>query len=359
MSNAAQRRQAKSLKNPTPVELPSGRWRCQVTVNGKRVSIVEDDPKTAHAKAVAIKAEIIKAQRQPESMTVGEAVDRYLDSRDGVLSPSTLRSYRSIRKNALGPLEKMALSCLTQEAVQREINELSKSVTPKTVRNVHGLLSAMLAVYAPDLRLRTNLPAKMRHEIQIPTEEHLRKMMESTIGTPLEVPFVLAVWLGLRQSEIVGLQWDDIQNGVLHVHSAVVYGEDGPIRKGPKSYSGDRKLRIPEYVQRVLDRTPHNSESIVSISGKAIYCRFRRMCTKLGLPPYRFHDLRHVNASVLMAAGAPNKYVQERMGHSTDHMLKTVYQHVMDRTRNEVDQRTDELFSAILHTNCTQDSKKR
>ena len=91
MATASQRRQAKTLKNPTPVELPSGRWRCQVTVNGHRVSIVEDDPKAAHAKAVALKAEIIKAARKPETMTVGEAIDRYLDSRDGILSPATMR----------------------------------------------------------------------------------------------------------------------------------------------------------------------------------------------------------------------------------------------------------------------------
>lgn len=83
------RRIAKTLKNPTPVELPSGKFRCQVTVDGHRESVVDEDPRVAHAQALAIKARLLEAVKKPKDMTVGEAIDRYIESKDSVLSPST------------------------------------------------------------------------------------------------------------------------------------------------------------------------------------------------------------------------------------------------------------------------------
>lgn len=355
-ANSQYRRQAKALKNPTPVELPSGRWRCQVTVNGHRVSIVEDDPKTAHAKAVALRAEIIKAQRQPETLTVGEAIDRYIASKDGVLSPSTIRGYKGIRKNNLKTIMDVKLGALTPEAVQLAVNEDAKELSPKSVRNAHGLLSASLAVYLKDFRLDTTLPQKVRHEIGIPTEDEVAKIMEAAHGTEMELPLLLAVWLGLRQSEIRGITWDAINGNILHVRQAMVDGIDGPAVKATKTYSGDRKLRLPPYILEVIGRQERTGDYVVRLTGQAIYKRFSRLCESLGLPHYRFHDLRHLNASIMLAAGVPNKYAQDRMGHATDNMLKTVYQHILVSTRKEVDDIVDQKFSAILHTDCTQEN---
>lgn len=94
-------------KLPTPQKLPSGMWRCQIMVDGKRVSVVDENPGVAQAKAVALKNGLIEEKKFGPNMTVGEAIDRYIESKDAVLSPSTLRSYRSIRKNSLGTLEEM------------------------------------------------------------------------------------------------------------------------------------------------------------------------------------------------------------------------------------------------------------
>ena len=148
---------AKKLTNPTPVQLPSGSWRCQVMVNGKRISVVDDDPAVAHAKALALKAGLIQKEKPVTSMTVGDAVDRYIESKDSVLSPSTVAGYKRVRKNNMEDIADTRLPLLTQEAVQRWVNGLSKKKSPKSVRNAHGLLSAALAVYLPDMALRTTM----------------------------------------------------------------------------------------------------------------------------------------------------------------------------------------------------------
>lgn len=125
-------------KLPTPQKLPSRMYRCQVMVSGKRVSVIDENPAIAQAKAVAMRAGLIEEKKDPSGMTVGEAIDRYIESKDAVLSPSTIRGYHSIRENSLGNLEPMQIDSLTQEAVQRHVNALAKEKTPSTAEMSTG-----------------------------------------------------------------------------------------------------------------------------------------------------------------------------------------------------------------------------
>ena len=226
----------KKLTNPTPVRLPSGSWRCQVMVQGRRISVVDDDPEVAHTKALAIKNGILQEHKSPASMTVGEMIDRYIESKDSVLSPATIAGYKRIRKNALQDLMPVVLAALTQERVQRSVNAMAREKSPKSVRNAHGLLSAALEMYYPQFALRTTLPQKQPHEINIPDVGEIKSILAAAQGTKMELPILLAVWLGLRASEIRGLTWRDIDGDVLHVRQAIVEGEDGPVLKKQKPF---------------------------------------------------------------------------------------------------------------------------
>lgn len=345
-------------KLPKPQRLPSGVWRCQVMVGGKRVSVTDENPGVAQAKAVALKNGLIEEKKNPKAITVNEAVERYIESKDSVLSPSTLRSYKSIQKNSLGKLKDVKIGDVTQEAVQRHINSLSKGTSPKYVRNVHGLLSTAMAAYRPDFQLHTTLPQKEKKEIQIPTMDEIQFLADKSKGTPFELPFLLATWVGLRTSEIRGLTWDCIDGDVLHVRQAIVEGEDGPVLKTTKSYSGNRKIKISPYIVDLINKQPHIDDYIIHYSRNALYNRLRRMCEKYCLPHYRFHDLRHVQASVMLALGVPDKYAMERMGHASTNMLKTVYQHTMKSKSEEVADQVDSFFSDKLHTVLHTEDKK-
>lgn len=245
----------------------------------------------------------------------------------------------------------ISLSSLTQERIQKEINSMAKELSPKTISNAHGLLSAMLAEYLPEMVLRTTLPQKRRYEAKIPSAEDIEKIMRTAKGTVTELPILLAIWLGLRESEIRGITWSSIQGNTLHIRQAVVDAEEGPVLKGTKTYSGNRKIRLPEYIKQLIDAQPRTSDYVVTLSGQAMYKRFSRLCEKAGVQHYRFHDLRHVNASVMLALGVPDKYAMERMGHASNNMLKTVYQHTMKDKQDEVADLLDQYFAAKLHTN--------
>lgn len=336
------------MKLPKAKKLPSGRWNIQVMVDGKRVSFTAMTEREATAKAAAYKAGLAQKKNSPTVMTVGEAIDRYIESKDGVLSPSTVAGYKRIRKNNLQELMPIKLPALTQEIVQKAVNKMAREKSPKSVANAHGLLSAALEMFYPDFRLRTTLPQKKKHEAQIPEAEEIGKILQEARGKKVELPILLAVWLGLRASEIRGITWDEIDGDKLHIKQAIVQGENGPAVKGTKTYSGDRVLRIPPYIRGLIAHQPKTDDYLVHMSGQAIYKAFVTVCQKAGVRHYRFHDLRHANASVMLALGIPDKYAQERMGHATNNMLKTVYQHTMKSKRDEVDDSIDNYFSQIL-----------
>lgn len=337
-------------KLPTPQRLPSGMWRCQIMVDGQRISVVDEAPAVAQAKAVAMRAGLIDKKKTGPSMTVGQAIDRYIESKDAVLSPSTVAGYKRVRKNALQDIMPIKLSDLTQEAIQKAVNKMARIKSPKSVRNAHGLLSAVIAEYRPDMILRTTLPQKQKYDVSIPTNEDIERIMAAAKGTEMELPVLLAIWLGLRASEIRGLTWDCISGDTIHIRQAIVEGESGPVIKGTKTYSGNRKIRIPQYIAGLISGQPRIDDYIVHMSGQAMYKRFSRLCEKAGLSHYRFHDMRHANASIMLALGVPDKYAMERMGHATNNMLKTVYQHTMRSKQDEVADVVDGYFTEKMHT---------
>lgn len=337
------------MKIPKAVKLPSGSWYVNVMVGGKRLSITAPTKREAENEAAAIKSGA-KAARFNQSLSVTQALDRYIDSKSAVLSPATIAGYRRIQKNLLKPIAGYPLSNLTQEQVQRWVNQLAKQgKKPKTVSNAHGLLSAVIGAYRPEMVLRTTLPQKVKTEIAIPTEAELSAIFDAAKGTKYELPIMLAVWLGLRASEIRGLQWEDINGEYISVKRAIVQGEAGPVEKGTKTFSGTRTLHLPPYLAALIQAQDHSKEHIVNLSGHAMYNGFERICEKAGVPHFRFHDLRHMNASVMLAVGIPNKYAQERMGHATDNMLKTVYQHTIQEEQKKYSEEIDQRFEALLH----------
>ena len=163
-----------------------------------------------------------------------------------------------------------------------------------------------------------------------------------------ELPITMAMWLGMRMSEIIGLKWEDVDldNRIVHIRRALV--DEG--EKNTKTYNSQRDLRIPEHIVSLLGEPGKPEEYIVKMTRRRILTLFHRVCENAGVQPYRFHDLRHINASVMLMLGIPDKYSMQRMGHATNNMLKTVYQHTMDRKMVESTNALDQYFYSKLPT---------
>lgn len=145
-------------------KLPSGNWRVNLYIgksaDGKRQykSFTSDTKK--EAEYLAAQYNQLKIDDSSLNITLKKATQNYINSKENVISPSTLRSYKSILDNNVQELMAMKLKDITQRQVQTAFNEFALNHSPKTCRNVHNLISAVLKLYKPELTLRTTLPQK-------------------------------------------------------------------------------------------------------------------------------------------------------------------------------------------------------
>jgi integrase len=338
------------------MKLKSGNWRVQVFIGRdeggkiKRKSFTARTKKEAEFAAAAFAAGH-RAMTDPTEMTVGEAVTQYVDNQVNILSPSTVRGYRTIRRNAFSELMPVKLSRLRQAAVTRAVNVYALTHSPKTVRNAYGLLQSALKVYAPDLRLNTPLPQMVKKEISVPEQGQISALMAHVRGDRMEIPIVLAACLGLRRSEICALTGEDIDTTArtIRISKALVPNDKNEyVLKAPKSYAGTRTLSdVAPSILLILKPFEGSSDRVFPYSPQVITDTFRHIAKALGLN-CTFHGLRHYNASIMLAMGVPDKYAMERLGQSTPGMLKRVYQHTMRDKHDEVSKQMKAAAEAIL-----------
>lgn len=355
------------MKIPEPEKLPSGSWRIRIQVNGQKYSITDKDKKIVKQRAKEIYAGSQTDKYVP--MTVKQAMDAYIKSKSAVLSPATILGYEKIRRNYLQSIMDKNINKLTQEDVQLSVNQdAARGIGPKTIRNAHGFLSIVLKMYRPRMTLSTTFPQKIPYHVNIHEEDEIRKVWLAAKGTEYELPILLACWLGLRMSEIRGLKFSDINDGRIHVQRAIVRGvpkDSNSSRKTEsrekltKSFSGDRWIILPEEISMLIEKQPRRSEFICPYSESAIYKNYKKACAKAGVEPTRFHDLRHFEASEAHSIGVPDEYQVQRLGHKTDHMLKTTYRHVMKAKEDPFAEAINAQMSTIFTEVATKVATKK
>ena len=146
------------------------------------------------------------------------------------------------------------------------------------------------------------------------------------------------------------LQFGDIKDGVLTIQrSKLNLGDKDVVRNLNKTYNSTRRLVVPSYIQLMIDAVPHESEDefIVKLSYQTIKYRLRKLAEDKGFH-LTFHELRHLNASIMLMLGVPDKYAMERGGWSTNATLKAVYQHTFSDERKNVDDKINGFFEDIL-----------
>jgi integrase len=354
----------RNTKLPAIKQLPSGAYHASVyshtDADGKRhyESFTGFDYNQVLLEVAQFKAD--KKQDKLEQaiagtkLTVADAMDQYIDSKSAILSPSTIASYKAIRRNNLLDLQPLLVTKVTQELVQISINKEAMSKTPKTVRNIHGFLAAVLQVYRPDLILRTTLPQKVKAEIAIPTEEEIRLLLNTAKGTEMEIPLILAACCGMRRSEIAALTWKDVDFGKnnIKIKKALVMDDDNElVEKTTKTTAGTRTIRMFPVVSETLInyKEAHPDDGgYISIRPDIISHRFEKLVKRTGIQHYRFHDLRHYTVSVMLSLNIPKNYIADFVGHETENMIDKVYGHIMQSRKTSVEDQMQEYFAKFL-----------
>jgi integrase len=330
--------------------LPSGNWRARAIYyddKGKRCfkSFTSKSENQANYEAEQWEKQA-ERNKQPENITIGKAIDNYIKNREPILSPSTITGYRRIRKNYFSGLMNITLLRFTNEKLQEAINK-DKTHSAKSINNAFCLLSAAFNEYYPDFRFNIKLPKKKKVLFQIPTIDETGVILNSIENTDIEIPILLSIYLGLRMSEIRGLKYSDINNDKITIHNTIVDTDNGATEKDEtKNNSSTRIVTLPKILINVLGNN-RNDEHIVKLTGSEIYKRYQKMLKNNNLPHFRFHDLRHVNASIMLRLNIPTKYQMQRGGWSTESTLRTTYQHTMADYETVIDNQIYEYIDKL------------
>ena len=341
----------------TATKLNSGKWRCKAYYTdqaGKYTSksFTADSKKEAEylARLFLIEQE---HKSKPENITLGELADRFIESRSNLLSPSTIVGYKKIRRTAMQDIIDYRIGFLTKHLYQKSVNNYSLNRSYKTVLSAHVFYHTVLKENGIAIADDIMLPQREKKEMAIPTIEEIQSFMINIRETRIYLLCLFAIVLGLRKSEIIAIQWKDIDfnHKTVSINKARVKNEKREyVLKSTKTFNGTRTLHLPEILEEALGEPGNPDDFIIHESPDALESYYKRLCKKIDFQ-YNFHSLRHCYASIMLQSGIPNRYARERMGHATENMLQQVYQHTFRNKHEEYDMILDAFFTSMLSHN--------
>ncbi len=263
------------------------------------------------------------------------------------VSPTTYLSYSNYIRHTVcpyfGPMN-LAITDVTPTHISEFYERLSeRSLSNNTIRRIHANLHKAMAGAVADGLIPFNpsdgvaLPKAEKYEASFYTADECRLLFEAISGSVIEIPVLLAIFLGLRRSEILGLKWDavDFENHTIRICRAVTQLNNKVIESDKlKRKSSHRTFPIPEELEKILLGLPKDNSYIclaengIPLTPNALTSRFSYLLKKNNLRHIRFHDLRHTCAALLISSRVPMYEVSKWMGHSTIAITYDLYGHI-------------------------------
>ena len=373
---------------------PDGRWEARFTVGrdpgtGKQIqrSVYGSTQKEVRQKLAQAVAEVDNGTYQaPSKMTVGQWLDIWQKDYLGGVKPFTAQGYeKNVRvyiKPALGAIK---LDALNAHTVQKFINDMGKPhedkppLSPKTVRNAHGVLHKALQQAVKVGYIRFNpadaceLPRLERKEINPLDSDAMAAFMRAIGGHRFEAIYLTMLFTGMRRGEAFGLLWDcvDLDKGTIRIDRQLqnIPGRPGEFRLiSTKNGKGRTITAAPFGVEllkkhrarQLRDRLKSGplwqdhgyvfcNEVGEHLSPSTVYHNYKEIVASIGLPDLRLHDLRHSYAVASLRAGDDVKTVQSNMGHHTAAFTLDVYGHVTEEMKRASADRMEAYIKGIAN----------
>ncbi|WP_305455495.1 site-specific integrase [Bacillus mycoides] len=351
-------------------------------MTGKRKQIRRRGFKTkqeANEEMIKLKAEILTNEYlEPTYMTYEKFMEEYFQERKNKLQKSTYTSHFALYQKTIKPkLGHFKLQEVTARHLQRFVNDLvdESHYAEDTIVLIFRIISASfkkaflvrLVKFNPTIGV--TLPKVTRKEMRVWTLEQVTKFIDEgrrvKYPTRYYIGYLMAVLTGMRQGELLGLRWKDvdIENGIVYIRQTLTVGRE--LKVGAKNEASVRSLHIPTVLIEELESHKKliRQEKLIygedytdldlvlpTIHGRPLEPRsFRRafysLTKHLELPQIRIHDLRHTHATVLIQQNINVKLISERLGHTDIGTTLNTYSHVLPSMQKSVAERLNELFS--------------
>ena len=323
----------------------------------------------------------------PCKMTVGEWMDVWSKQYLGGVKESTVAAYNATIRTHIKPgIGAVRIDALDTNLVQNFYNRLREptkdrdAVSPKTVKNVHGILHKALQQAVANGYIRFNptnacvLPRIEKKELQPLDEAETKLFLDAVKGHPLELLYTVTLFTGMREGEALGLTWDrvDFMRGTILISRQlqkekkaggqfrlVSLKNDKPRRIMPAPWVmqllRDRKLQQYEHKERAgaAWSNPMNLVFTNELGGhlipQTVVRHFKEIVSSIGRPDARFHDLRHSYAVASLRSGDDIKTVQGNLGHATAAFTLDVYGHVTNQMQEASAVRMEAYIKGILN----------
>lgn len=361
-----------------------GTWEARCYVNGKRKSFyAEKQTEVLKKMREAMKMQDDGLIFEPTRVSLSHWLDiwleEYVKPSNKPLTYSTYKS--SIDSRIKQYLGKIKLTALNATQIQAFYNSLFRNdnLSPKTIKNMHGILHKALQ---QAIRLRyigfnpcdsCTLPRIEKNEIKPLTEKEIEMFLqEIKKDEPLKDLFTVALFTGMREGEICGLSWKDVdfKSGTITVRQQLCKEKTkgGSFYIATTKNSKARTLTVAPFVIDILLQVKkeqfknsllvgsdwQNKFDLVFTNelGKHVVPqtankRFKSIARKIGRADARFHDLRHTYAVTSLQEGDSVKTVQENLGHATASFTLDVYGHVSEKMKKESAMRMQAYFDKI------------
>lgn len=294
-----------------------------------------------------------------------QSLDKYLDywlieSVKSTVRPYTFQSYSSLVHRHISPeLGRVHLTKLTPQDVQAFMNaKQAAGLSPRSVQYLHAVLRRALGQAERWGLIQRNVarlvspPRVAKSVVQPFTPVESKKLLAAVKDNRLAALYTVALAVGLRQGEALGLRWRDVnlEAATLSVEVSLQRIDGDFVLAEPKSDKSRRTIKLPDICVDALKahRRRQTEESafvgegwqntwdLVFVEGDgsplsryAVTRRFQRILDRAGIPKRRFHDLRHTCATLLLAQGVSLRVVQETLGHSLFSTTADIYSHVL------------------------------
>lgn len=308
----------------------NGSYRVRKMFAGKTYSLTFDHKPTQKEITEQL-AEITKSE-DTVTNSFGNCAKSYIKSKSNVLSPSTIKGYNAVLSYIPKDFTQKKIRDITQVDIQLVINDYASDHSPKSVRNLHGFISAVLRQYRPNMIISTTLPQKVKYEPYIPSKEDIQKIINAAKDSEYSIPIRLGC-LGLRRSEVCALAKEDLDGNILTVNKAKVQRTDNSwyIKPLTKTTDGMREIYVPDELAKDI----RECEKVCSVVPNQLLKALQRYQRQLDIPQFRFHDLRHFYASFAHENGMSDADIMESGGWKSDYTMKTVYRHALKKEKEE------------------------
>lgn len=318
-------------------QLPSGKYRVRKMINGKRQSLLFDAPPTQRDVLLATNELLNEVPGATLKGTFLDYAEKYIKAKENILSASTIRGYRATLRGIPSHFTSLPLKDITQYTLTALVNDMVRSVSPKTVYNRHGLIVSVLHEFRPDFVIRTKLPRKVQKDIYTPGDEEVSILFAYLEDSPILkkywIPLYLAS-LGLRRSEIGALSIADLSDdNILTINKAKVLGSDNKwvIQNFTKTERSNRKIPVPKGLADRIRQQGFMYQGDLN----SIFCVMTAAQKKLGLPHFGVHRLRSYFASKAHALGLHDSIILKLGGWKSDHIMKGIYRKALQEDLHE------------------------